>query len=81
LLNPDWIDVDVLPRARRLVVPAEEPSGANALVVNGSVHLSARFRRTRDRVEEAGFPVTALDLSEFEKAEGALTCSSLIFTT
>jgi dimethylargininase len=81
LLNPPWIDADLLPRVRHLAVPAEEPSGANALVVNGAVHLSARFRRTRDRVEEAGFPVTALDLSELEKAEGALTCSSLIFST
>ena len=81
LLNPSWIDADVLPRVRHLAVAAEEPSGANALVVNGSVHLSARFRRTRDRVEESGFPVTVLDLSELEKAEGALTCSSLIFST
>ena len=81
LLNPSWIDADLLPRVRHLAVPAEEPSGANALVVNRAVHLSARFRRTRDRVEEAGFAVTALDLSELEKAEGALTCSSLIFST
>ncbi len=80
LLNPSWIAADVLPRVRHVAVHAEEPSGANALVVNGSVHLSARFGRTRDRVEEAGFPVTALDLSELEKAEGALTCSSLIFS-
>ena len=81
LLNPSWLDVAALPRIRHLAVAAEEPSGANALVVNGSVHLSARFRRTRDRVEKAGFPVTAIDLSELEKAEGALTCSSLIFLT
>jgi N-dimethylarginine dimethylaminohydrolase len=32
-------------------------------------------------VEQAGFRVTSLDISEFEKAEGALTCSSLIFST
>jgi len=81
LLNPSWIDADALPRVRHLAVAVEEPSGANALVVNGSVHLSARFRLTRDCVEEAGFPVTALDMSETEKAEGALTCSSLIFVT
>ena len=80
LLNPSWLDVAALPRIRHLAVPAKEPYGSNALVVNGSVHLSARFRRTRDRVEEAGFPVTAVDVSELEKAEGALTCSSLIFS-
>jgi len=81
LLNPSWIDAGALPRIRRLVVPAEEESGANALVVNAVVHLSAQWPRTREMVEKAGFRVTTLDISEFEKAEGALTCSSLIFST
>jgi dimethylargininase len=81
LLNPSWIDAAALPKIRRLVVPAGEEHGANALVVNEVVHLSARWPRTREMVEQAGFRVTSLDISEFEKAEGALTCSSLIFST
>ena len=81
VLNPSWIDAAALPKIRQLVVPAEEEFGANALVVNGVVHLSARWRRTSEMVEKAGFRVTPLDISEFEKAEGALTCSSLIFST
>jgi dimethylargininase len=81
LLNPSWLDVAALPRIRHLAVPEEEPFGANALVVNGVVHLSARWRRTRLLVEDSLCPVTAIDVSELEKAEGALTCSSLIFST
>ena len=80
LLNPSWIDAGALPAVRRIVVPIEEPFGANALVVNGVVHLSARWERTRKLVEKAGFSVTTLDVSEFEKAEAGLTCLSLIFS-
>jgi dimethylargininase len=81
LVNPSWIDAAALPRVRKLVVPPDEPFGANALVVNGVVHLSARWKRTRELVERSGFSVNALDVSEFEKAEAGLTCLSLIFST
>jgi dimethylargininase len=81
LVNPSWIDAAALPGIRQLVVPAEEPFGANALVVNGAVHLSARWSRTNALVESSGFSVEALDVSEFEKAEAGLTCLSLIFST
>jgi dimethylargininase len=80
LLNSAWIDETALPNVRKLVVAEEEDYAADALVVNGTVHLSARYPRTCDLVEGAGFTVRALDVSEFEKAEGALTCLSLVFS-
>ena len=81
LVNPAWIDAAALPAVRHLVVRPEEPFAANALVVNGVVHLSARWKRTQDLVERSGFRVVGLDLSEFEKAEAGPTCLSLIFST
>ena len=79
LLNPEWIETD-LPDVRRLVVPEKEAHAADALVVNGIVHLSAQYPRTRELVERQGFTVRALEVSEFEKAEGAVTCLSLVFS-
>lgn len=64
----DWVDVD----------PAE-PHAANALSFNGTVIFPASFPRTRSRIEARGFRVSTLDISELQKAESALTCSSLIF--
>jgi dimethylargininase len=64
----DWIDVD----------PAE-PHAANALALGSTVIFPASFPRTRARVEAQGFDVTPLDISELQKAESGLTCSSLIF--
>lgn len=66
----DWIDVD----------PAE-PHAANALALGNTIIFPASFPRTRARIEAAGFHVTPLDISELQKAESGLTCSSLIFQT
>jgi len=64
----DWIEVD----------PAE-PHAANALALGNTVIFPASFHGTRARVEARGFDVTPLDISELQKAESGLTCSSLIF--
>ena len=64
----DWIDVD----------PAE-PHAANALALHDTIIFPASFPRTSARIEAAGFHVTPLDISELQKAESGLTCSSLIF--
>jgi dimethylargininase len=66
----DWIDVD----------PAE-PHAANALAFGGTIIFPASFPRTCARIEARGFHVTPLDISELQKAESGLTCSSLIFRT
>ncbi len=64
----DWIDVD----------PAE-PHAANALSLANTIIFPASFPRTCARIESAGFHVTPLDISELQKAESGLTCSSLLF--
>jgi dimethylargininase len=64
----DWIDVD----------PAE-PHAANALALGGTIILPASFPKTRGRIGSLDFRVTTLDISELQKAESGLTCSSLLF--
>ena len=64
----DWIDVD-----------CSEPHAANALALGGTVIMPASFPRTRGRVGSLDFRVTPLDISELQKAESGLTCSSLLF--
>jgi len=56
-----------------------EPHAGNVLTVAGAVIFPSAFPRTRERIEAQGFRVTTLDISELQKAEAALTCSSLIF--
>jgi dimethylargininase len=62
-----------------LEVPAAEPRAGNTLTIGEKVILPASFPHTRELVERHGFPVVTLDISELQKAEAGLTCSSLIF--
>jgi dimethylargininase len=64
----EWLDVD----------PAE-PHAGNALAIGESIVFPASFPKTRARIEAKGFRVESLDISELQKAESGLTCSSLLF--
>jgi dimethylargininase len=79
LANRAWFDPKPFPSYDWIDVAPEEPHAANALAVAGTVIFPASFLRTRSRVEAAGFHVTPLDISELQKAESGLTCSSLLF--
>ena len=76
LLNPEWIDARCFKTFD--VVEAAEPYGANALFINGRLIVSSAFPQTRRRLVERGYEVEAIDASELAKAEGALTCCSVI---
>ncbi len=77
--NRSWFDAAAFSGYEWLDVAAEEPRGANALALGDAVIFPAGFPRTRERIEKCGFRVVPLDISELQKAESGLTCSSLIF--
>ncbi|MCP4572217.1 MAG: amidinotransferase [bacterium] len=62
-----------------LVVPEDESYAANTLLVNGTLLTPAGFPCTRALIDTCGLPVRELELSEFEKVDGGLTCLSLRF--
>lgn len=80
LLNPDWIAAERFSRWQCVPIAPEEPFAANALLAGGVVHLAGTASRTRAKLDALGFETAAIDTSEFEKAEAALTCLSLLFT-
>ncbi len=79
LANRAWFDPALFTDYSRIDVSPEESHAANALALNNTVIFPASFPRTRTRIESAGFHVTPLDISELQKAESGLTCSSLLF--
>ena len=79
LANTEWFDAQPLSKFKAIGVAPEEPGAANALRVRGEVWAYAGFPRTAERIEQAGFHVTPVDISEFVKAEAALTCKSILF--
>jgi dimethylargininase len=79
LVNPAWTDRSAFAGLEILEVDPAEPDAANALRVGGSVVFPAAFPRTRRRLERAGIAVVTVDVSELARAEGAVTCCSLVF--
>jgi dimethylargininase len=80
LVNPNWIDVASLRGHDLAVVPPEEPAAANVLSIGRTVCLSAAFPRTAELIARLGFAVETIDISEFAKAEGGVTCLSLLIS-
>jgi dimethylargininase len=78
LLNPAWIDARCFARYDVIEVDADEPRAANALRVRGHLLFPTAFPRTRERLARRGIELDAVDGSELAKAEGGLTCCSLI---
>ncbi len=76
--NPAWIDPTVFGNVVVLPVDEKEPSGANTLTLGRTTLVSASFPKTEKRLREAGITTKRVEISEFEKAEGGLTCLSLI---
>lgn len=79
LLNPRWLDASAFKGLRQLHVPEEEPWAANIIRVETAVCLEEEAPRTVDLVEPHVGSIDTLDISEFRKAEGSLSCLSLIF--
>jgi len=79
LINPGWVDPEEFHGMRLVRVDPSEPAAANALAVGGSVVFPANFPATRARLESLGLRIKAVDMSELQKAEGAVTCCSLVF--
>ena len=79
LANRPWFDAPAISGFDWIDVHPEEPHAANALALGDAVVLPASFPRTKARLESAGFDVIPLDISELQKAESGLTCSSLLF--
>jgi dimethylargininase len=79
LVNPAWVDPAPFASWKRIEVAPQEPHAANALRVGELLLYPEAFPATRRRLESAGFRVLPLDLDELAKAEGAVTCCSLVF--
>jgi dimethylargininase len=80
LINRKWVDVEHFEGFDLIDVDASEPFAANCLPVNGHIIYPVTFPATRAKLEKRGYKIKPVDLSELAKAEGAVTCCSLIIS-
>ena len=80
LINPQWVDRKSFAGVHFIEVDAAEPFGANAVMIGNCAIYPASHPRTAERLRRYGIRVHALDMSETEKAEGGVSCCSLLFS-
>jgi dimethylargininase len=78
LVNRQWIDGRPFDRFTLVDVDRDESYAANALRLPDSLLFPAAFPRTAQRLVARGYRLRTVDASELAKAEGAVTCCSLI---
>ena len=78
LINPEWVDTGVLSGYSTLSISESEPWAANVAVVGQFVCAAADNPRTAELLHNSGFKAATTELSEFAKAEGGITCLSLL---
>jgi len=79
LLNQRYVGNPILESYKQIVLPSEESHSANTVSIDDVVIMSIRHKMTAELVKTEGFDVVHLDMTEFEKCDGALTCLSIIF--
>jgi dimethylargininase len=78
LLNKSWVDTYHFEDFDWIEVDPAEPFAANCLSIEESIVFPTSFPRTRAKLEKKGYKIVTVEVSELAKAEGAVTCCSLI---
>ena len=80
LINPNWVDTSHFKNFDWIEVDPSEPFAANCLPVNGLIIYPTSYPKTRATLESRGYKIQPVAVDELAKAEGAVTCCSLILT-
>jgi dimethylargininase len=81
LVRRPALDVPAFDGFELVDVDPREPAAANALRVGDRIIFPTAFPRTAERIAQRGYRIEPIDASELAKAEGAVTCCSLIVPT
>lgn len=78
LINSEMVSREHFPGFAFVDVDPSEPNAANALLVGDTIVFPAAFPNTRERLARRGWHVVTVDADELARAEGGVTCCSLI---
>ncbi|MHA1345474.1 MAG: dimethylarginine dimethylaminohydrolase family protein [Candidatus Heimdallarchaeaceae archaeon] len=79
ILGDEYVNHPLLKGLDLLIIPMKESYSVNCLSIGNTIIMSNLFSYAQKVVIEAGFEVISLEMSEFEKCQGALTCLSILF--
>ncbi|WP_394175891.1 dimethylarginine dimethylaminohydrolase family protein [Thalassotalea litorea] len=71
--HPDFADFN------RIEIDADEDYAANSVWINGTVLVPKGFPKALHKIQQLGYKTREVDMSEFQKLDGGLSCLSLRF--
>lgn len=77
LVAGEFINNSIFGRFNNIIIDESESYAANCIWVNDYVLVPAGFPKTKAAIEQAGYQTIAVDVSEFRKLDGGLSCLSL----
>lgn len=79
LVSGEFTDHPAFAGFQRIEIDPDEAYAANSLWVNDTVLVPSGFPKTLELIKQAGYRILTLDVSEFQKLDGGLSCLSLRF--
>src|SRR5258706_6045909 len=79
LINDRWVAAECFGAVDMVTVAPAEPDGANALRIGAAVIYPTHHPQTAERLDRAGVRVVSVPCGELAKAEGGVTCCSVLF--
>jgi dimethylargininase len=79
LVAPEFAGMDEFDPYRKILVDPDEAYASNTLWINGTLLTPKGFPKTFDKLQQLGFPLIELEMSEARKMDGGLSCLSLRF--
>ncbi|HSL29953.1 MAG TPA: arginine deiminase family protein [Anaerolineales bacterium] len=80
LINKNWVNAEHFSGYDWIEVDASEPYAANCLPIGDSIIFPSAFPGTQAKLQARGYSICSVDVSELAKAEGAVTCCSLVIS-
>lgn len=79
LIRGEFVNNPEFKKFSKIIVDGNELYAANSLWINGKVLVPKGFGTTKNKIEKAGYKTIEVDVYEFQKLDGGLSCLSLRF--
>ncbi len=79
LISGEFLKNPVFDQFNKIVIEDNDSYSANCIWVNDMVLIPAGYSKTKEKVATLGYRIIELDMSEFQKLDGGLSCLSLRF--
>lgn len=79
LVSGEFIDHPEFKLLHQHPLDDDERDAANCILINDIVLMPAGFKKTRHLINTLGYDIIEIDVSEFRKLDGGLSCLSLRF--